>query len=51
MSKERKAKQVVLYVELEDNVGAVLAKRKLEVPVQPEVDFDKLVESLTKAAQ
>jgi hypothetical protein len=31
---DRKPKQIVLYIELEDNVGAVLAKRKVEVPVE-----------------
>jgi hypothetical protein len=31
---DRRPKQVVLYIELEDNVGAVLAKRKVEVPVE-----------------
>jgi hypothetical protein len=31
---ERGPKQVVLYIELEDNCGAVLAKRKVEIPVE-----------------
>lgn len=50
MSKERQPKQIVMYVELEDNVGAVLAKRKIEVPVNPDVDFDSLVQTLTQTA-
>ncbi len=38
---DRKPKQVVLYIELEDNVGAVLAKRKVEVPIEfTELDVD-----------
>ena len=48
MSKERQPKQIVAYLELEDNVGAILAKRKLEIPVTQAEDFDKLVESLTR---
>lgn len=51
MSKERKAKQLVMYIELEDNVGFVLAKRKVEIPVPPDAEFEKLVEQVTKAAQ
>ena len=31
---ERGPKQVVMYIELEDNCGAVLAKRKVEIPVE-----------------
>jgi hypothetical protein len=49
MSKERRAKQVVVYVELEDNVGAVLLKRKVEIPVQPDVNFEKVVENIVKS--
>lgn len=30
---ERKPQQVVLYIELEDNVGRILGKRKLEIPL------------------
>jgi hypothetical protein len=48
MSKERKPKQIVAYLELEDNVGAVLSKRKIEIPVEQAEEFDKLVESLSK---
>jgi hypothetical protein len=31
--KERKPHQVVLYIELEDNVGYILGKRRLEIPL------------------
>lgn len=40
MAKARKPKTLVLYVELEDNCGAVLAKRKVEVPVTIEHELD-----------
>jgi len=33
MSKERRPAQVVLYIELEDNVGQILGKRRLEIPL------------------
>lgn len=49
MSKERKAKQIVLYVQLEDNVGAVIAKRKVEIPVEPEIDFEQAIQDITKS--
>ena len=32
---------LVLYVELEDNCGAVLAKRKVEVPVTLDKELDE----------
>ena len=50
MAKERQPKQIVMYLELEDNVGAVLAKKKVEVPVNPDVDFDSLVQTITQTA-
>jgi len=31
--KERKPSTIVLYIELEDNVGYVLGKRRLEIPL------------------
>jgi hypothetical protein len=46
MAEERKPKQVVAYLELEDNVGAILKKRKIEIPVGSAEDFDKIVRSL-----
>lgn len=51
MSKERKPTQVVMYIELEDNVGAVLAKRKIVVPVASVDDFNDFVDGLEKQAQ
>jgi hypothetical protein len=38
--KERKPKTVVMLIELEDNCGAVLAKAKVEVPVDRDIDAD-----------
>jgi hypothetical protein len=31
--KERKPKTIVMYIELEDNVGYILGKRRLEIPL------------------
>lgn len=33
MSKERKPQSIILYVELEDNVGQILAKKQVVVPI------------------
>ena len=41
MAKVRKPQTLVLYVELEDNCGAVLAKRKVEVPVTIDKELDE----------
>jgi hypothetical protein len=38
--KERKAKTVQVYLELEDNCGAILSKKKLEIPVVVDVNLD-----------
>ena len=52
MSKERTPKQIVAYLEFEDNVGAVLEKRKIIIPVIDPLEFTNLVEFLeTKAAR
>lgn len=51
MSKERKPVQAVFVIELEDNVGAVLAKRKIVVPVSTVEDFNDMVDGLEKQAQ
>lgn len=39
MAKPRKPKTLVLYAELEDNVGAILAKSRVEIPVIIETDL------------
>jgi hypothetical protein len=52
MSKERTPKQIVAYIQLEDNVGAVLEKRKLIIPVTDPLEFHAMIENLeAKAAQ
>jgi hypothetical protein len=33
MSKDRKPQTIVLYAELEDNCGQILAKKRIEIPV------------------
>lgn len=47
MPKERRPKQIVVAVQLEDNVGFILVKRKIEIPAESVEDFEKLVEQLT----
>jgi len=37
--KERKPTTVQVYLELEDNCGAILSKKRLEIPVEIEGDF------------
>jgi cellobiose-specific phosphotransferase system component IIB len=50
MSKERTPKQIVAYLQFEDNVGAVLEKKKIIIPVIDSLEYGNLVEFLEAKA-